>query len=126
LKIEKFEDIIAWQKAQDLTSNIYKLFKANRDFAFRDQIQRASISIMNNIAEGFERGSDADFRRFLFIAKGSCGEVRSMLYVAKELKYVDSNEFSILCKNAIEISKTISGFIKSIEKSYPSTFDEVF
>ena len=115
--IEKFEDIIAWKKAKELTIDIYKNFKDIRDFAFRDQIQRASVSVMNNVAEGFERGSDADFRRFLFIAKGSCGEVRSMLYVAKELKYVDSNEFSILCKNAIEISKTISGFIKSIEKS---------
>lgn len=88
MKIEKFEDIIAWQKAKELTLTVYTVFKANRDYAFRDQIQRASISIMNNIAEGFERGSNPDFREFLFIAKGSCGEVRSMLMIAEELGYL--------------------------------------
>lgn len=88
MKIEKFEDIIAWQKAKELTLTVYTVFKANRDYAFRDQIQRASISIMNNIAEGFERGSNPDFRKFLFIAKGSCGEVRSMLMIAEELGYL--------------------------------------
>ncbi|NQU81511.1 MAG: four helix bundle protein [Bacteroidetes bacterium] len=63
MKIERFEDIIAWQKAKDLTIDIYTHFKDNRDFAFKDQIQRASVSVMNIIAEGFERGSDADFRK---------------------------------------------------------------
>jgi four helix bundle protein len=69
MKIDQFEDIIAWQKSRDLTVTLYRIFKNNRDFVFKDQIQRASISIMNNIAEGFERVSDASFRRFLFIAK---------------------------------------------------------
>ncbi|MBT6113224.1 MAG: four helix bundle protein [Candidatus Marinimicrobia bacterium] len=112
MKIDQFEDIIAWQKSRDLTVTLYQIFKDNRDFGFKDQIQRASVSIMNNIAEGFERGSDADFRRFLFIAKASCGEVRSMLYLAKEFKYVTDSEYSHLSNNAIEISKAISGFIK--------------
>jgi len=115
--IEKFEDIIAWQKAKELTISIYQSFKSNRDFAFRDQIQRASVSIMNNVSEGFERGSDADFKRFLYIAKGSCGEVRSMLYIAKELHYIDNSNYTSLHGNAVEISKTISGFIKSLEKA---------
>jgi len=115
--IEKFEDIIAWRKAKELTTEIYQTFKDNRDFAFRDQIQRASVSIMNNIAEGFERGSDADFKRFLYIAKGSCGEVRSMLYIAQELKYLEDTSFDSLHGSAVEISKTISGFIKSLDKA---------
>ena len=115
--IDKFEDVIAWQKAKELTVDIYSTFKDNRDYAFRDQIQRASVSIMNNIAEGFERGSDADFKRFLYIAKGSCGEVRSMLYIAKELNYIDNSNFDSLHGNAVEISKMLSGFIKSLDKS---------
>jgi len=112
MKIDQFEDIIAWQNSRDLTVTLYRIFKDNRDFGLKDQIQRASVSIMNNIAEGFERGSDADFRRFLFIAKASCGEVRSMLYLAKDLKYVTDSEHRQLVNSAIEISKTISGFIK--------------
>lgn len=72
MKIERFEDIIAWQKARDLTLLLYGLFKSSRDFSFRDQILRASISIMNNIAEGFERKSNKELKQLLFIAKGSC------------------------------------------------------
>ena len=70
MKIECFEDIIAWQKAKDVTSKIYAQFRLNRDYGFKDQIQRASVSVMNNIAEGFERKSNAEFRQFLYIAKG--------------------------------------------------------
>ena len=72
MKIQKFEDIIAWQKARILSRNIYSLFKDHRDFAFRDQIIRAVISIMNNIAEGFERNSDKELKQFLYIATGQC------------------------------------------------------
>ena len=68
---------------------IYKIFKSNRDYNFKNQIERASISIMNNIAEGFERRSNKDFRQFLYFAKGSSGEVRNMLHLAKELNYID-------------------------------------
>jgi len=114
VKIERFEDIIAWQKAKEMIVSIYSLFKDNRDYGFRDQIQRASVSIMNNIAEGFERKSNAEFRQFLFIAKGSCGEVRSMIYLAKELGYISENNFIHLNQESIEISKTISGFIKTL------------
>jgi four helix bundle protein len=92
MKIEKFEDILAWQKAKILTFKIYSLLKGLKDLAFRDQICRASVSIMNNIAEGFERKSDKEFIHFLFIAKGSCGEVRSMLYLAIGLNYIDDEQ----------------------------------
>jgi len=114
VKIERFEEIIAWQKAKELAIAIYSRFKTNKDYGFRDQIQRASVSIMNNIAEGFESKSNTEFRQFLYISKGSCGEVRSMLYLAKDLKYLSDSDFQNLLNKAIEISKTISGLIKTL------------
>jgi len=75
MKIEKFEDMLSWQKARALTIEVYKTFKESKDFGFIGQIERASVSVMNNIAEGFERRSNKEFRQFLYIAKGSSGEV---------------------------------------------------
>ena len=114
MKIDKFEDIIAWQKAGVLTMEIFNMFRNNRDYSFKDQIQRAVISIMNNIAEGFERRTDKEFRNFLYIAKWSCGEVRSMLYVAIKLNYVSAEQFQRFYKLSTEISKMISGLIKTL------------
>lgn len=114
MKIEKFEDIISWQKSKKLTMEIYKKFNNLKDFAFRDQIERASVSVMNNIAEGFERKSHKDFEKFLFIAKGSCGEVRSLLSLALELNYIDKIEHEKLYFDATEVSKLLSGLIKSL------------
>ena len=114
MKIERFEDIIAWQKAKVLTVMIYELFEECKDYGFKDQIQRASVSIMNNIAEGFERKSNNEFKHFLFIAKGSCGEVRSMLYLSKELEKIKETSFNELFALAEEISKVLSGLIKTL------------
>ncbi|MDP3015322.1 MAG: four helix bundle protein [bacterium] len=114
MKIEKFEDINSWQKAKELVLRTYKNFNKNRDYSFRDQIQRAVISIMNNIAEGFERGGNKEFRYFLFIAKGSCGEYRSMLYIADELGYISKKEFDEMYNLSLEISRLISGLIKTL------------
>ena len=114
MRIERFEDIIAWQKAKVMTVLIYKDFADSKDFGFKDQIQRASVSIMNNIAEGFERKTNNEFKQFLFIAKGSCGEVRSMLYLAKELNKISESSFNKYFKLAEEISKILSGFIKTL------------
>ncbi|MFH1855144.1 MAG: four helix bundle protein [bacterium] len=114
MQIKQFEDIIAWQKSKELTTDCYKVFVGLRDFSFRDQILRAAISIMNNIAEGFERRSNKEFKNFLFIAKGSCGEVRSMLYMALELKYVSGTQYNNLNDKSLEISKILSGFIKKL------------
>jgi len=114
MRIEKFEDIIAWQKAKELTLNIYDQFKYCKDFSFRDQIRRAVISIMNNIAEGFERRSNKELKNFLFISKGSCGEARSMLYFALQLDYIDKEHFKKDYDLSFEISKIISGFIKTL------------
>jgi four helix bundle protein len=112
--INKFEDILAWQKSKIFVLKIYNQFKLCKDFSFRDQILRAAVSIMNNIAEGFEKMSNKDFKKFLYISKGSCGEVRSMLYLAKELNYINSDSFEELYNQSIEISKILSGFIKSL------------
>jgi four helix bundle protein len=109
--IEKFEDIIAWQKAKELTIQIYRLFESSKDFGFKDQLQRASVSIMNNIAEGFERRSNKEFKQYLYIAKGSCGEVRSMLIIAHELKKIKTTDFEVLFSLSLEISKMLYGLI---------------
>lgn len=114
MKIERFEDIIAWQKAKELALLTYKLFKNNRDYSFKDQIQRACISIMNNIAEGFERRTNKDMKHFLFIAKGSAGEVRSMVDMAYSLEYVSKSERDQLYGLTMDISKLLSGFIKTL------------
>jgi four helix bundle protein len=113
-KIEKFEDIIVWQKSRILVADIYSMCKLLRDYSFRDQIQRAVISIMNNIAEGYERKGNKEFTKFLYIAKGSCAEVRSMLYLALDLEYVSKKEFDDSYIKSIEISRMISGLIKTI------------
>ena len=112
--MDKFEDIIAWQKARQMTIIIYKNFSVCRDYSFRDQIQRASVSVMNNIAEGFERKGDKEFSHFLYIAKGSCGEVRSMIYLALDLGYITKEEYVELFEISFEISRILSGFIKKL------------
>ncbi len=114
MAIQKFEDIIAWQKGQDLAVEVYALFRDSRDFGFRDQICRATVSISNNIAEGFDRSSNADFRRFLYISSASCSEVKSMLYLAERLNYLNKEKANTLRLQCIEISKILSGLIKSL------------
>lgn len=114
MKIERFEEVIAWKKAKELTVNIYSSFKDCKDFSFKNQIERASVSIMNNIAEGFERQTNKELRNFLYMAKGSCGEVRSMLGLALELKYLSRDQVNSLESLSIEVSKILSGFIKTL------------
>lgn len=114
--IHTFEELKIWQDSRALVSLIYNNFSKNKDFSFRDQIQRASISIMNNIAEGFERESDIEFKRFLIISKASCGEVRSMIYVAYDIKYIDENTFKILHSECVKLSSAIQNLIKYLHK----------
>lgn len=114
MAVKKFEEILGWQKAGKLTMLIFDYLKSCKNYSFRDQMFRAVISIMNNIAEGFERQSNKEFIRFLYIAKGSCGEVRSMLYVAIRLKYVNEKQFNEMYTLSIETSKLIAALIKSL------------
>ena len=114
-KIQRFEDLEAWKISRDLTKEIYRITtgeKFARDFGLRDQIRRAAVSIMSNVAEGFERDGDKEFVQFLFVAKASCGEVRSQLYVAFDQNYISENDFNIIYAKAIENSRIISGLIK--------------
>lgn len=113
--MKRFEDSVAWQKSKELNIETYKTFKDSRDFGFRDQILRASVSVMNNIAEGFERDGDREFRKFLYIAKGSAGEVRSMLILAVDLGYISETEHHILNSLAEDTSKILAGLIKSLK-----------
>jgi four helix bundle protein len=113
-KIEKFEDIIAWQKALELSDLVY--FHTNnsvfsKDYGLKDQIRRASVSVVSNVAEDFERESNNQFIYFLTIAKASAGELRAQLYIAKNQKYISEEKFKIIIDKVLEVSKTISGFI---------------
>lgn len=114
MKIDRFEDIIAWQKARELAKEVYLVFENSKDFGFRDQIQRASVSVMNNIAEGFERRSNKEFAYFLGVAKGSCGEVRSMIILARDINKINDNEYDKLFNLSEEVSKMIAGLIKKL------------
>ncbi len=112
--INRFEEIIAWQKSKDLAVLLYKTFNTSKDSGFRNQIQRATVSISNNIAEGFERQTNKEFKNFLYIAKGSAGEVRSMLSIAQELTYITEEQCKDYSTRTIEISKLLSGLIKTL------------
>ena len=112
--MQRFEDIIAWQKSRELVKLVYCSFSRCRDYGFRDQIQRAVLSIMNIIAEGFERKGDKELIRFLNIALGSCGEVRSMLYTAEDLNYLSPEQAQNLRLLSQEVRKITLGFAHSV------------
>ena len=115
-----FEEIEAWKKARELTHEIYTVTSAGnfaKDFVLRDQIRRASVSIMSNISEGYERGGNKEFIQFLSVAKGSAGEVRSQLYVANDQGYLTKSEFDRLSGLAAEVSQIINGLISYLKQS---------
>lgn len=114
MTIQTFEEMKVWQKAKELSIITYKIFSTSKDYGFRDQIQRAAVSVMNNIAEGFERKGNKELSRFLYISKGSCGEVRSMLQLGLELEYISKNDFNHMHSLSIEISKMLAGFIRAL------------
>ncbi|PZR23922.1 MAG: four helix bundle protein [Flavobacterium psychrophilum] len=118
-KFNSFEEINSWQKARILNRKIYTITDNDsfrKDFDLARQIRRASVSISSNIAEGFERNTDKEFIHFLFVAKGSAGEVRSQLYLALDLNYITQEVFVELLSEINEISKLLSGFIKYLSK----------
>ncbi|MDP4219796.1 MAG: four helix bundle protein [Bacteroidota bacterium] len=117
--ITRFEDLIAWQKARILTRRIYECTRKDqyaKDFRLSGQIQSASVSIMANIAEGFERAKRTEFHQFLSIAKSSCAEVRSHLYVALDVNYINQTEFNDLMSLAVEVGKIIGGLRAKVEQ----------
>lgn len=119
-RIEKFEDIESWKSAREVTQLVYAISSNGifaKDFALCNQIRRASVSILSNIAEGFEREGNKEFVHFLTIAKGSCGEVRAQLYVALDQNYIDETQFSEIYKKLLEISRLIAGLMKYLKQS---------
>jgi four helix bundle protein len=112
VKVERFEDLIAWQKARGLVQLVYEVTSRGtfaRDYDLKSQFRRASVSVMSNIAEGFERGGRTEFHQFLSIAKASCGETRSLIYVAFDAGYVDDSTFAQLLSCASEVNRITNG-----------------
>lgn len=113
--IQRFEDLICWQKSRELTKGVYSAIQKCNDYGFRDQIQRAAVSIMSNIAEGFERGTQAEFLNYLFIAKGSAGEVRAQLYVELDVGYLNIETFKYLNGLALDCSRLLQSFSEKVK-----------
>jgi four helix bundle protein len=118
--IKRFEDMEVWQKSRELSKAIYQA-TSKREFAFdsalREQMRRAVVSVVSNIAEGFERGSDKELRQFLIIAKGSAGEIRAQLYVALDASYLSTADFEQLSGRTTELGRMLAGFIKYLNQS---------
>jgi four helix bundle protein len=116
-KVEGFEDLLVWQKGMEVVKQVYLVSRQGelgRDFALRDQLRRAAISIPTNIAEGFERASRKEYLSFLNYAKGSTGEVRSLLNVAAELGYLEPSKYEVLRQAVLELSRYLANQIKSL------------
>ncbi len=119
MSISRFEDLIAWQKARLLARLIYSLTATERlakDFGLKDQIQRAAVSVMSNIAEGFERGGRPEFHQFLVIAKASCGELRSQLYLALDIGYITAEQFDEALSLSEEVARLVGGLRSAVNK----------
>ncbi len=118
-KVEQFEDLVAWQKARILTQKIYQVTRQElfaKDFGLVRQIRAAAVSVMSNIAEGFERGNRNEFHQFLTIAKASCAEVRSQLYVALDAEFLTQNQFDTLLDQAEEVGRIVGGLRAAVAK----------
>lgn len=118
-KVEQFEELVAWQKARELARKTYEVTRKGmfaKDFGLSGQIQRAAVSVMSNIAEGFERGGRAEFHQFLSVARASCAEVRSHLYIAFDVGYLRQEEFGELLKTATEVARIVGGLRAAVER----------
>ena len=119
MKIQKFEDLPIWQESRTLYGEILKITSKSsfKNFSLRNQVERATISVSSNIAEGFERGSNREFIQFLFIAKGSLGELRSQIYLIFDNKLISEEELKFLVNFCVELSRRISNFINYLKHS---------
>jgi four helix bundle protein len=118
--IERFEDIESWRRGREVVKHIYAVTRVesfSRDFALCNQIRRSAVSIISNIAEGFERDGNKEFVQFLTVAKGSCGEVRAQLYVALDQDYIDEKTFREIYNGTLETSRLIAGLIRYLKQS---------
>lgn len=118
-RVQPFEELVAWQKSRQLARHIYEITRHGQlksDFGFTRQMQRCAVSIMSNIAEGYERGGDGDYMRFLSIAKGSCAELRSQLYLAHDVGYLDRQNFGQLLEQVQEVGRIIGGLRAFVQR----------
>jgi len=121
-KISRFEDLIAWQKARAFCANVHRLTASGRlekNYGFRDQVQRAAVSIMSNLAEGFDRASRKEFHKFIVVAKGSCAEVRSLLYVALDAGLMSKEDFHVAMRDAQELARILAGLRSAVSRQIP-------
>jgi len=119
-RIQRFEDMEVFQRARELTKGIYQATSVGRfarDFSLRDQIRRCAVSVMSNIAEGFERDGDREFLQFLSVAKGSCGELRAQLYAAVDQRYLTQEQFELLHAQVLQLARMLSGLIHYLRQS---------
>jgi four helix bundle protein len=119
-KIKSFEELLVWQDARKLTADIYKItrnFPTIENYGLSQQIRRAAVSVMSNIAEGFERSTDKDYANFLSMARGSVAEIQNDLYIALDLKYIDKVDFNNLYSFTKKILKQLSGFIHYLKNN---------
>jgi four helix bundle protein len=122
-KVSRFEDVIAWQKARTLTARVYQETgrgEFHKDYGLKDQVRRAAVSVMSNIAEGFERGKPSEFHQFLSVAKGSCAELRAQLYVALDAGYLSREVFDELMSAAVEVGRITGGLRAAVERKRDS------
>lgn len=115
--INCFEDIESWKEARKLVKEIYSYFANVKDYSFRDQIQRAALSIMSNIAEGFDRGSNKEFIQFLIISRGSVSEVKSLSYAVIDIGYIDEKTFNNISEQCFKLKNLLNGFIRYLRSS---------
>ena len=119
MKAAQFEDLDVWKEGMRIAVQVYEFMKLCKDFGFKDQIQRAAVSISSNIAEGFERQSNKEFVHFLYIAKGSCGELRTQVYLGYQLNYISKDHYNNLLEKTKQLSMMLSNFIKARKKFTP-------
>ena len=121
MTVQRFEDLVIWQEARELCVEVYSAFEKSKDYSFKDQIQRAAVSVMNNIAEGFDRNKNSkdnkQFISFLNIAIGSCGEVKSMSYLAQDLQYLDVDKAEMLRNKCLSLSIKINNLITTLQEN---------
>src|SRR5438477_12621887 len=125
MAFQSFENLEVWQRACRLAVEVFKAFASCRSFTMQDQVQRASLSVPSNVAEGYERNSNKEFVRFLNIAKGSCGELRTQLYISRKLDFLKKTDFNRLAVESKEISAMLHGLSRAVSKRIPNKLKRV-
>lgn len=116
MAFQSFEDLEVWQRGCRLAVSVFKVFARCRNFTLQDQVQRAALSVPSNVAEGYERNSNKEFIRFLNIAKGSCGELRTQLYISRKLQFLTKSDFDQLIAESKQISAMLHGLAKAVAR----------